>query len=607
MVPLADLFQHSSEEGICRSTFLGYDMTDSDGNPTFTIVASKDFSVGETFYVCYGHLPNANLLLNYGFAVENNRFDRLQISSSMRSPLKNVRDSLIRELNLPLEVALNASASMSMTQKLALKVGQLSLNDLQVLQEKKKVFLAKHIIPEEEKETNYENTKKPHKAFMTDDSFNPFGISNDTKNVTHQKIIVRKLVDDVISPYVNERISDGLVYSSVVAQASIFERFRKNENDKANLRKYQQQASSANACLTDQISNKEKLKAKISAFNASALSVKISRQNLAAKLEDIYLLKFFEFENYTSNPHLVDMNKTILKNLIYDTVLAGADNQDIKNKKIKERKGHMFIEAIRGMTYDKDGNLDQPKQDMKEAHDDILLNSARYVHNFDGTVTVLWHSSNGDQKSKSVRNMQEAIHFVNSYNHANSPNQKVDNRIYHPNYYGNYPSNYYYNSQFYQTSWPVHNSHYYGYYGNLYNQQSMPMFQKESANVGQRQRLSPGDNSLKNGVAAQESISAGIKLAGQTVDETTRDALDGIVKKIFENFKLYDENKKPPDGVRKEDMVEIQRALNRGDLSRKFTNKFLKHFEDGLKDVLEKKIFDVVQDRFYVPNRELGD
>ena len=133
------------------------------------------------------------------------------------------------------------------------------------------------------------------------------------------------------------------------------------------------------------------------------------------------------------------------------------------------------------------------------------------------------------------------------------------------------------------------------------------MFQKKSSNVGQKQRLSPGDNSLKNGATAQESISAGIKLAGQTVDETTRDALDGIVKKVFENFKLYDENKKPPDGVRKEDMVEIQRALNRGDFSRKFTNKFLRHFEDGLKDVLERKIFDVVQDRFYVPSRELGD
>ena len=154
MVPLADLFQHSSEEGICRGTFQGYDMTDSDGNPAFTVVASKDFSVGETFSVCYGHLPNANLLLNYGFAVENNRFDRLQISSSMRSPLKKMRDLLIRELNLPLEVSLNASTSMSMTQKLALKVGQLSLNDLQVLQEKKKVFFAKHTIPKEEKETN---------------------------------------------------------------------------------------------------------------------------------------------------------------------------------------------------------------------------------------------------------------------------------------------------------------------------------------------------------------------------------------------------------------------------------------------------------------------
>ena len=131
---------------------------------------------------------------------------------------------------------------------------------------------------------------------------------------------------------------------------------------------------------------------------------------------------------------------------------------------------------------------------------------------------------------------------------------------------GNYPSNYYYNSQFYSTSfWPVQNSHYYGYYGNLYNHQSVPMFKKENSNVGQRQRLASGGNSLKNGVTAQESISAGIKLAGQTIDETTRDALDGIVKKIFENFKLYDEKKKPPDGVRKEDMAEIERTLNRGD------------------------------------------
>ena len=51
----------------------------------------------------------------------------------------------------------------------------------------------------------------------------------------------------------------------------------------------------------------------------------------------------------------------------------------------------------------------------------------------------------------------------------------------------------------------------------------------------------------------RKKVYLGTKLAGQTVDEMTRDALDGIVK-IFENFKLYDENKKPPDGVRKEDM-----------------------------------------------------
>ena len=90
------------------------------------------------------------------------------------------------------------------------------------------------------------------------------------------------------------------------------------------------------------------------------------------------------------------------------------------------------------------------------------------------------------------------------------------------------------------------------------------------------------------------------------MDEATRDALDGIVKNIFGNLQLYDESKKLPDGVRKEDMVEIQRTLSRSDFSRKFTNRFLSHFEDGLKDVLERKVFDVVQERFYVP-QDLGD
>ena len=109
-------------------------------------------------------------------------------------------------------------------------------------------------------------------------------------------------------------------------------------------------------------------------------------------------------------------------------------------------------------------------------------------------------------KKSVVRNIQEATQFVNSYNHAKAKTKGYQSNL-QSELSGNYPSHYYYNSQFYSTSfWPVHNSHYYGNYGNIYNHQSVPTFQNENSNLGQKQRLASGDNSLKNGVIAQESI-----------------------------------------------------------------------------------------------------
>ena len=648
LVPIADLFAHDSSENICLKKFEGYEMENGAKvkDAGFVVTASKDFKIGETFYVCYGHVPNANLLLNYGFAIEKNRFNRLSISASMQSPLKNRRDQLIKELNLPLVFPLSLknieiSSKYLTLGKQALRIGQLSLDDLIVLFEKKKKYLAEY--------------EKKYFMNHVDDgeqsSLPPiFKMSKDGKTKLYNKSIVNEFRDNIVQPYAKERIDDGLLYSSIIAQTSIFEHFRFRNNDTELLNQLQNEALDQSACAIEDVNDPIKLNAKKAALNVNALILKLSRQNLAKEIGEIYLAKFFKFHKYDENPKLKNVNKTVLKNLIYQTTVNKFDKDDVQGNEIKSRKGHLFIEAIRGMIYDKDGNLDQrpslfstqSQQQLQQrrqrrigivgrkgvingnVNNDLPIDDSdetvKYVANFDGTVTVIWGDTRTtNRKTRVFRNRQDAFSFVNRPS-TTLQQQQQQHQFYHyqPQQQQWNGYNYNYNSNYgYGYNSPNNNQANYGYpynNNNNNNNNQQPSSRIRTTNYG---GMHTTNNNKKNDkknkkqktpvkTTSEQKNDDSSSTRKQTIDSNTRDMLNGAVQDILNNYKVYDKKSTLPNGVSQEDMEILERTIKDKAFAKKFTDSFFNRFEASVQGVMEKKVFDIVRNKFYVPEG-LGD
>ena len=65
--PVADLFNHADVSG-CEVAF---------SPASFTITAERDFEEGEEVYICYGKHTNDFLLVEYGFVLDENRWDEV--------------------------------------------------------------------------------------------------------------------------------------------------------------------------------------------------------------------------------------------------------------------------------------------------------------------------------------------------------------------------------------------------------------------------------------------------------------------------------------------------------------------------------------------------
>lgn len=65
--PVADLFNHADVSG-CEVAF---------SPASFTITAERDFEEGEEVYICYGNHSNDFLLVEYGFVLDENRWDEV--------------------------------------------------------------------------------------------------------------------------------------------------------------------------------------------------------------------------------------------------------------------------------------------------------------------------------------------------------------------------------------------------------------------------------------------------------------------------------------------------------------------------------------------------
>lgn len=88
MVPFADMFNHSSDVAQCHA----YDPATGD----LSILAARDYSVGEQVFIYYGPVPNSRLLRLYGFVLPDNPHDsyELVLQTNHMAPLYEQKERL---------------------------------------------------------------------------------------------------------------------------------------------------------------------------------------------------------------------------------------------------------------------------------------------------------------------------------------------------------------------------------------------------------------------------------------------------------------------------------------------------------------------------------
>ncbi|XWW98461.1 hypothetical protein V2A60_006461 [Cordyceps javanica] len=102
LAPLADMLNHSIDVKQCHA----YDPTSGD----LTILAAKDYQVGDQVFIYYGSVPNNRLLRLYGFVLPDNPSDSydLVLQTSPMAPLYEQKERLwaLAGLETPCTIAL---------------------------------------------------------------------------------------------------------------------------------------------------------------------------------------------------------------------------------------------------------------------------------------------------------------------------------------------------------------------------------------------------------------------------------------------------------------------------------------------------------------------
>ncbi|KAK3996490.1 ribosomal lysine N-methyltransferase set11 [Cladorrhinum sp. PSN332] len=85
--PVADLFNHADVSG-CEVAF---------SPASFTITAERDFEEGEEVYICYGKHSNDFLLVEYGFVMDENRWDEVLLDEVVLGEMSERQKELLEE------------------------------------------------------------------------------------------------------------------------------------------------------------------------------------------------------------------------------------------------------------------------------------------------------------------------------------------------------------------------------------------------------------------------------------------------------------------------------------------------------------------------------
>ena len=298
----------------------------------FVIKSPSFFAAGEDVRICYGNVANVNLLLDYGFAERNNRFDALRIDAVLNGPHKEKQLAVLKVLKLPKVYYLNSSVIVPRKFALSMRVGQFEVEKLDSL-----------------------------------------------LSLTTDPPAMMSILEDQVQPV-------HFMYPSIVAQSIVFERFRANKNDENEMNALVSFLNDQSMCLTE--APRKQAAAHAAMATLAALTLKLERMKLARTIGDNALRKYAASLNTLSQDELAQLNTTAMKNIIF-----GSLYRRYETKQIGHRKNN-FKEAIRGMWYDVNGVLVQPTP-LVSASTNVRppMAGAHVVQNFDNTVTVHWPGS----------------------------------------------------------------------------------------------------------------------------------------------------------------------------------------------------------------------
>jgi len=96
IVPFADMFSHANVES-------EFSLEEEAG--AFRIKAGQDYKAGEPVYISLGQKPNSQLLLNYGFVLDQNPYDTVMINMFLNEddPFYDIKSKMLKARGQPAE------------------------------------------------------------------------------------------------------------------------------------------------------------------------------------------------------------------------------------------------------------------------------------------------------------------------------------------------------------------------------------------------------------------------------------------------------------------------------------------------------------------------
>lgn len=102
LLPVADLFNHSADEGCCMAFY----------SKGYAVTVDKAYNAGDEVFISYGDHPNDYILTEYGFIIDDNQWDKIYLDDVLIPKLSGNQKSELQRKGIFGEYLLGAGKKL---------------------------------------------------------------------------------------------------------------------------------------------------------------------------------------------------------------------------------------------------------------------------------------------------------------------------------------------------------------------------------------------------------------------------------------------------------------------------------------------------------------